>query len=83
MITRTINVYMEDGRVFYYDITSDTSSEDQIAAKAREHAHEIVTKGYRHNNGNEVEVYGPHKIAKVKITGGPVPTSYPDNVRGT
>lgn len=72
----TISVYMDDGRVFEYEAT------DEI--KAREHAHKIVTQGYRHwprGSGKELEVYGPHRIDKVKVS--KATSSYPDRSRGT
>ena len=39
--------------------------------------------GYRHNDGECFEHYGPHRILKVKITGGSIETSYPDESSGT
>ena len=78
----TIHIYMDDGRVFEYDITGP--SEMSLASKAREHAHAIVTTGYRHNNvDGEYEHYGPHRVLKVKVTGVDVGTMYPDKTRGT
>lgn len=71
----TINVYLDDGRVFAYDVTT--------ADKAREHASAIVSGGYRHNDGETFEHYPPHRISKVKVSGGPVPTQYLDRVTGT
>lgn len=68
-----ISVYMDDGRVFEYEVI------DEI--KAREHAHKIVTQGYRHLFGKELEVYGPHRIDKVKVSD--ATSSYPDKSRGT
>ena len=70
-----VNVYLDDGRVFSYSVSDD--------AKAREHAHCIAQKGYRHNDGKEFEVYPPHRIDKIKITGGQVKTKYPDEYMGT
>ncbi len=71
-----MQVYMDDGRVFTYEVTSHD--------KAREHAAAIIQTGYRHNNGTgEFEHYPPHRILKVKATGAPVPTNYPDEVSGT
>jgi hypothetical protein len=70
----TVSVYMDDGRVFEYTVAA--------AHNAREHAAAIVKDGYRHNDGTEFEHYPPHRILKVKVTGG-VPTMYPDTVRGT
>jgi hypothetical protein len=72
----TVHVYLDDGRVFYYQVPS--------ADKAREHSAAIVAGGYRHSPEGEdlYEHYGPHRIAKVKVTGA-VPTNYPDRSRGT
>lgn len=69
-----IQVYMIDGRVFEYDVRD--------GAKAREHAHEIIQHGYRHNDGKEFEHYPPHQIKKVKIAE-PIDTKYKDEVSGT
>lgn len=72
----TVGVYLDDGRVFEYTVGSPSS--------AREHASAIVGGGYRHNDGAGLfEHYPAHRILKVKITGGAVPTLYPDNARGT
>lgn len=72
----TIKVYLDDGRVFEYDVNSPS--------RAREHAAAIITGGYRHNDGKgEFEHYPPHRILKVKAVGAPVPTAYPDVVSGT
>ena len=55
----TVEVYLDDGRVYEYDVTS--------AGKVREHATAIVMGGYRHNDGKgEFEHYGPHRVLKVK-----------------
>ncbi len=69
----TIEVYMIDGRVFYYDVESED--------KVREHSHRIVMEGYHHNNGKVFEHYPPHMIIKVKSYN--ISTLYPDQVRGT
>jgi hypothetical protein len=70
-----VDVYMDDGRVFCYEVV------DQH--KAREHAAAIVRDGYRHCDGNGgLEHYPPHRILKVKLNGG-IETDYPDKVRGT
>ncbi len=53
----TINVYMQDGRVFHYDVKD--------AVKAREHAHRIVTLGWRNSAGNLLEYYPVHQVLKV------------------
>jgi len=71
---RTISVYLDDGRVFEYDVES--------AEKVREHAAAIIKDGYRHCTEDGVfEHYGPHRVLKVKSKG--IDTSYPDRVRGT
>jgi len=55
----TIQVYIDDGRIFEYDV----SSINQVIA----HAAEIIKNGYRHNDGTTIfEHYPPHKILKVK-----------------
>lgn len=76
-LTYTIETYLDDGRVFEYEVVG--------AGKAREHSAAIVSTGYRHNDGGNVfEHYPPHRILKVKVEGtDPVPTKYPDRVRGT
>lgn len=71
---RTLRVYLDNGVVFEYEVSSPES--------AREHADAIISRGYRHNNGEVFEHYPPHRIQKVKVLGG-VPTSYPDRVSGT
>jgi hypothetical protein len=71
----TVMVYLDDGRVFEYDVEN--------AAKGREHAGAILRGGYRHNSGaNYCEYYPTHRISKVKIAGD-VDTLHPDRVRGT
>lgn len=68
-----ISVYLDDGRVFEYEVDG--------AAKAREHCSAIVKGGYRHNDGVEFEHYPPHRILKVKSHD--IPTLYTDKSRGT
>jgi len=70
-----INVYLDDGRVYSYEVPNEL--------KAREHAAAIVLGGYRHNDGMEFEHYGPQRVLKVKVTGGVVATKYPDSGTGT
>lgn len=71
-----ISVYLDDGRVFSYCVPT--------ADKAREHSAAIVAGGYRHNSGKGLfEHYPAHRILKVKVTGGVIPTNYPDEVEGT
>ena len=72
----TVTTYLDDGRTFSYEVSS--------ASKGREHSAAIVASGYRHNDGSgEFEHYGPHRILKVKVSGAPVPTKYPDTSSGT
>jgi len=72
---KTICVYLDDGRVYEYQVTG--------ADKAREHVSAIIKGGYRHNDGkNTFEHYPTHRINKVKVVGG-VPTKYPDTHTGT
>ena len=53
----TMRVYMDDGRVYEYDVYG--------ADKAREHAAAICAGGYRHNDGKTFEHYPPHRVLKV------------------
>ena len=73
----TINVYLDDGRVFYYDVDNEES--------VREHSAAIIKGGYRHATGkkNGYTHYPPHRIDKVKVTGLAVSTKFPDKTRGT
>jgi hypothetical protein len=68
-----IQVYLDDGRIFYYEVNS--------TEKVREHTSAIIATGYRHNDGNVFEHYPPHRINKVKCEN--IPTNYPDKVKGT
>lgn len=68
-----VNVYIDDGRVFTYEVDSP--------GKVREHASAIVMTGYRHNDGAVFEHYPPHRILKVKSSG--IPTKYKDTEGGT
>ena len=52
-----INVYMQDGRVFDYDVANCT--------KAREHAHRIVNYGWRNVVDGIMEYYPVHQVLKV------------------
>lgn len=70
----TVEVYIDDGRVFVYQVKN--------GAKAREHAYQITTEGYRHNDGTVYEYYPVHRIKKVKVVG-KISTKYTDKVRGT
>ena len=55
----TIFIYMEDGRVFHYDVID--------AIKAREHAHRIINYGWRAIEGEEFCYYPVHQVLKVKF----------------
>lgn len=71
----TIKVYLDDGRIFEYDVNSEE--------KVREHAAAIVKGGYHHNDGKGIfEHYPPRRILKVKCEN-MVSTKYPDRVSGT
>lgn len=75
MNTYIIKVYLDDGRVFEYDVNSEE--------KVREHADAIIKTGYRHNDGKGLfEHYPPYRITKVKCEG-MISTKYPDRVSGT
>jgi len=69
-----IEIYLDDGRIFWYFVDSHDS--------VREHTAAIVEHGYRHNDGKIFEHYPAHRILKVKCRQ-PIPTKYPDNVGGT
>lgn len=56
--TFILQTYLDDGRVCEYDHIS--------SMKAREHAARIIDSGLRHNDGEMVEWYPPHRISKVK-----------------
>lgn len=69
-----LEVYLDDGRVFEYEVDS--------ADKVREHSAAIVKNGYRRNDGCVFEHYPPWRILKVKHSG-PIDTGYRDRIRGT
>lgn len=71
----TIQIYMDDGRVFEYDTNSPS--------KGREHAAKIIATGYRHTEGDDLEWYPPHRIDKVKVAGACESTQYRDRTRAT
>jgi hypothetical protein len=58
-----ISVYLDDGRVFDYEVDS--------TMKAREHIYAIIQTGYRHtpSESSDLEWYPPHRIVKVKAIG--------------
>ncbi len=72
-----VNVYMDDGRVYQYEVSSQS--------KAREHCQAIAMSGYRHiEPDGTFEHYGPHRITKIKVTGGAFkPDHYPETAIGT
>lgn len=67
-----VNVYMDDGNVFYYTCPAD---------KGREHAHAIVSGGYARTVDGNLTLYGPNRVRKVVVVGGQS-TMYSDNRRG-
>jgi hypothetical protein len=71
-----IHVYLDDGRVFTYEVDTDS--------QAREHADAIIKYGYRHTSNvtHTMEVYPAHRIVKIKCVGG-MSTYYPGIVSGT
>ncbi len=71
----TIEVYLDDGRVFSYQVRD--------AFKGREHASAIVATGYRSTDGNDLVWYPPHRIVKVRVTGAIESSKYRDRVRAT
>lgn len=72
-----ISIYLDDSRVFEYEVTD--------AAKGREHAAAIIATGYRHTptSSDDLEWYPPHRIVKVKVSGAGESTQYRDTVRPT
>lgn len=73
----TVSVYMDDGRVFSYYVFDPM--------KGREHAYAIIQSGYRHTpeGSSDLEWYPPHRIVKIKVTGGGEGSNYRDIVRAT
>ena len=70
-----VQIYLDDGRIFQYDVSD--------AAKGHEHIAAIVKGGYCHNSGSGyLEYYPIWRILKVKLVDD-IPTNYPDTVRGT
>ena len=72
-----ISVYFDTGIVYHYNVS------DPI--KGREHAAKIISTGYRStpHNTNDLEWFPPHRIDKVKVTGGGESTKYRDTARAT
>ena len=52
-------VYMQDGRTFSYEVAN--------TIKAREHAHRIITAGWRNIEGQDMVYYPVHQVLKVKF----------------
>lgn len=52
-----VSVYLQDGRVYNYYVSS--------SEKAREHAHQIVSKGWRNVVDGKMEYYPSHQVLKV------------------
>jgi hypothetical protein len=73
----TISIYMDTGVVFEYEVSNST--------KGREHAHAIITTGYRHTpkGSDDLEWFPPIRIDKVKVSGAGESTSYKDTTRAT
>jgi hypothetical protein len=72
-MSNTINIYMDDGRIFSYEVEDES--------KVREHADAIIKTGYRHNDGKVFEHYPPHRILKVKSDN--ISTKHIDHTSGT
>lgn len=70
-----VSVYLDDGRVFDYDVKS--------VSKGREHASAIIKTGYRHSEEEDLEWYPPHRIEKVRVEGGCESSLYKDKTRAT
>ncbi len=71
-----LEVYMASGVVYSYKVATND--------KGREHAHHIITTGYRHTpiGSDDLEWHPPHAILKVKVLGAGE-SNYKDNVRAT
>lgn len=74
-----INVYVDTGNVYSYEVSNEAS--------AREHADAILKNGYRSvsiENPCEITCWPTHRISKVKIILEIASTtSYTDSVKGT
>lgn len=70
-----VEVYLDDGRVAFYEVDSEE--------KAREHIGAIIKGGWRSSNQDgSFEWYPPHRIVKCKVQKG-LNTKYPTQYRGT
>lgn len=76
-MTCKVSVYLDSGVVFEYEVA------DPI--KGREHAAAIIKTGYRHTPAasSDLEWFPPHRIDKVKVSGGGESTGYRDKARAT
>ena len=72
-----VSVYLDSGVVYEYEVT------DPI--KGREHAAAIIKTGYRHTakDSDDLEWFPPHRIEKVKVSGGGESSGYRDTARAT
>mgnify|MGYP003385235937 CR=1 FL=1 len=71
-----VEVYLDNGIVCEYEVDNPI--------KGREHASAIIETGYRSHPGNgDLEWFPPHRIVKVKVTGGSESTKYIDTRRAT
>ncbi len=72
-----ISVYLDDGRVFNYEVSD--------AGKGREHASAIIKTGYRHTplDSHDLEWYPPHRLVKVCVAGGGESSRYHDTTTAT
>jgi hypothetical protein len=73
---KKVSVYIDNGLVFEYDVIDES--------KGREHAHAIITTGYRHTDRNgDLEWFPPHRILKIKVENGAESSKYLDTTRAT
>lgn len=71
--TFTIEVYLNDGTIFQYNVGT--------LNQVRSHAYAIANEGYAHNNGELFEYYPAWRILKVKCKTA-LSTIYPDQTTG-
>lgn len=73
----SVSVYLDTGVVYDYEVSDPM--------KGREHAAAIIKTGYRHTpkDATDLEWFPPHRIVKVKVTGGGQATAYRDSGRAT
>lgn len=74
-----VQVYVDNGNVYHYDVTDE--------AKGREHADAIIRTGYRsvcEGERRSLTWWPPHRIVKVKLLlSEDSSTSYTDTVSAT